>query len=275
MASMKPKKSSLPPPKARPRQSITVGKQRELNGRVIIGIVLAAVVVLGVVIALVVGGGDDDDGTTSGGSVPVAQCSADDSADDTGGDEPEATVGEFADGEIAQSVAVDGDPLDGFSQEMIQGETADTALCARAPIVSGYNYDGDPVTIDAAADGPTMVVMLAHWCPHCNAEIPRFNEWRDAGNVPDDLNIVGVSTGIDPNRPNYPPDEWLADKDWQWSVLADSAEASAFQAFGGEYFPTVVIIGSDGRVLLRFSGEPSAEQIDTLVRSALAADPAA
>ena len=58
-------------------------------------------------------------------------------------------------------------------------------------------------------------------------------------------------------------------------MVADSAEGTAFRAFGGEFFPTVVIIGSDGRVLLRFSGEPSADQIDTLVRSALAADPAA
>ena len=274
MASMKPKKSSLPPPKPRPRQSITVGKQRDLNGRIIIGIVLAAVVVLGVVIALVVGGGDGDD-ATSGDSVRVAQCSAEDTADETAGDEPQATVGEFADGEIAQPVAIDGEPLDGFSQEMIQGETTDTALCERAPIVSGYDYAGDPVTIDAAADGPTMVVLLAHWCPHCNAEIPRLNEWREAGNVPDGLNVVGVSTGIDPNRANYPPDEWLVDKDWQWPVLADTAELTAFQAFGGQYFPTVVIIGSDGRVLLRFSGEPSAAEIDTLVRSALAADSAA
>ena len=273
MASMKPKKSSLPPPKARPRQSITVGKQRELNGRIIIGIVVAAVVVLGIVIALVVGGGDDDEDATSGDSAPVALCSAEDTAGDTAGDESDVTVGEFVDGEIAQPVAVDGEPLDGFSQEMIQGDTADTALCARAPIVSGYDYAGDPVTIDAAADGPTMVVLLAHWCPHCNAEIPRLNEWREGGNVPDGLNVVGVSTGIDSSRANYPPDEWLAGMDWQWPVLADTAESTAFQAFGGQYFPTVVIIGSDGRVLLRFSGEPSAEEIDTLVRSALAADP--
>jgi cytochrome c biogenesis protein CcmG, thiol:disulfide interchange protein DsbE len=275
MASMKPKKSSLPPPKAKPRQSITVGKQRELNGRIIIGVVLAAVVILGVVIAVLVGGGDDDDEPTAGGSVPVAQCSAEDSTGDTTDEGSEGTVGEFADGEIAQPVAVEGDPLDGFSQPMIQGETADTALCARAPIVSGYNYDGDPVTIDAATDGPTMVVLLAHWCPHCNAEIPRLNEWRDAGNFPDGLNVVGVSTGIDPNRPNYPPAEWLVETDWQWPVLADSAEMTAFRAYGGEYFPTVVIIGSDGRVLLRFSGEPSVAEIDTLVRSALAADSAA
>ena len=242
MASMKPKKSSLPPPK--PRPAVTIGApKRELNGRIIIGIIVAAVVVLGVVIALVVGGGDDEPA-----DFPSLE-------------------------EVVKPVTIEGAALDGFTQEMIQGEAPDTAIGELAPIVSGVDYEGNAVTIDAAADGPTMVVLLAHWCPHCNAEIPRLNEWRESGNVPEDLNIVGVSTGVNPERDNYPPDQWLVDKDWQWTVLADSAEYSAFQAFGGEYFPTVVIIGSDGRVLTRFSGEPSAEEIDELVTAALASDP--
>ena len=51
-----------------------------------------------------------------------------------------------------------------------------------------------------------MVVLLAHWCPHCNAEIPVLNEWRDSGEIPDGLNIVGVSTGASADAPNFPPD---------------------------------------------------------------------
>jgi thiol-disulfide isomerase/thioredoxin len=155
---------------------------------------------------------------------------------------------------------------------MIEGSAADTAIGEVAPIVSGVDYDGNPITIDATADGPTMVVLLAHWCPHCNAEIPRLNEWRESGDVPDGLNVIGVSTGVSPDRQNYPPDQWLVAKDWQWPVLADSAEHTAFEAYGGAFFPTVVIIGSDGRVLTRFSGEPSAEEIHNLVTEALADD---
>lgn len=253
MASMKPKKSSLPPPKPRPRQAITVGKQREVNGRLIIGVVVAAVAVLGVVIALLVGGGDDN----SSDDLPPIE-------------------------EVVKPVTIDGAALDPFTDAMINGDAPDTAIGQVAPVVSGVDYEGNSVTIDAASDGPTMVVLLAHWCPHCNAEIPRLNEWRDAGDVPEGLNIVGVSTGVDPGRANYPPDQWLVDKDWQWPVLADSDLAadtdpavptSAFRAFGGQYFPTVVIIGSDGVVLTRFSGEPSADEIDQLVRDALAQDP--
>jgi hypothetical protein len=72
-----------------------------------------------------------------------------------------------------------------------------------------------------------MVVLLAHWCPHCNAEIPVLNEWRDSGEVPDGLNIVGVSTAVSADAPNYPPNEWLQEMDWRWPVLADDRAPDA------------------------------------------------
>lgn len=240
MASMKPKKSSLPPPK--PRPSVTVGQPRNINSRILIGAIVAAVVALALGIALLVGG------------------------DDTDGDRPPID-------EVAKPVTVDGDPLAPLTQSILEGQEPDTAIGQVAPVVTGVDYEDNPVTIDAAENGPTMVVLLAHWCPHCNAEIPRLNEWRDSGDVPEGLNVVGVSTGLDPTADNYPPDEWLTDKDWQWPVLADSADGTAFRAFGGQFYPTVVIIGSDGAVLSRFSGEPSAEEIDELVTTALDADP--
>ena len=147
-----------------------------------------------------------------------------------------------------------------FSRE-VQGGSPDPALCLRSPVVSGYDYDGNQITIDPAADGPTMVVLLAHWCPHCNAEIPVLNEWRDSGEIPDGLNVVGVSTGVSADAPNYPPDEWLVEKDWQWPVLADDAPPDdsspppAMGAFGGTSYPTLVFIDADGLVRRRLSGE--------------------
>ena len=61
MASMKPKKSSLPPPKPQPRQSVEVGQASSLNGRIVIAAIVGIAVIVGVVVALVVGGGGDDD----------------------------------------------------------------------------------------------------------------------------------------------------------------------------------------------------------------------
>ena len=40
-------------------------------------------------------------------------------------------------------------------------------------------FDGAPLTI-APTGKPMLVVFLAHWCPHCNAEIPRA---RPAGRL--------------------------------------------------------------------------------------------
>ena len=77
----------------------------------------------------------------------------------------------------------------------------------------GKDYDGNPVTITPGEDGPLMLVFLAHWCPHCNAEIPVLQEWEASGAIPEDLSIVGVSTAVVRDRPNYPPGR-VADRRW-------------------------------------------------------------
>ena len=103
------------------------------------------------------------------------------------------------------------------------GAGDDSAIGQPVPIVSGIDYEGNATVINPSADGPAMIVLLAHWCLHCNADVPRLNERRDSGEVPDGLNIVGVSTGVRPDVPTFPPDQWLVDKDWQWPVLADES----------------------------------------------------
>jgi thiol-disulfide isomerase/thioredoxin len=139
------------------------------------------------------------------------------------------------------------------------------------PVVSGVDYDGNEITIDPAADGPTMIALLAHWCPHCNNEIPVLNEWRDSGEIPEGLDIVGVSTGVDPSRPNYPPDKWLASMDWQWPVLADD-DGSAMAAYGGTSFPTLIFVDSDGNVFRQLTGEVPIEELDPLADELMALD---
>ncbi|HET9667642.1 MAG TPA: TlpA disulfide reductase family protein [Desertimonas sp.] len=207
----------------------------------LIAALVAVVAVIGVVVVLVVGtGGDDDEDTTS-------------------------SVEPF------RPVTVTGDPLPEFTSEIRAGDIDDPAVGQPVPVVAGTDYDGNEITIDPATDGPTMVVLLAHWCPHCNAEIPVLNEWRDSGGVPDGLNIVGVSTGASPDAPNYPPDEWLVDMDWQWPVLADDvppadgAPPPAMAAYGGTSYPTMVFVDSDGTVVERVSGEIPIDVIASIV----------
>ena len=224
------------------------------------------------VIALAGCGGDDDDATSATTTPPAASA-----PDDTGGatdapgtgaepappaagDGPNATVSpELPDVYQAEvgPVEVQGDALPELPDS--SGDN-DPAKGMAAPVVIGEDFDGNPVRIDAVNDGPTLAVFLAHWCPHCNREVPRINELRDEGAFPEGLNIVGVSTGLSPDRPNWPPSEWFVDMDWTYPVIADGVDMQretfiAADAYGLSGFPFITLIGSDGKVLARWSGE--------------------
>jgi thiol-disulfide isomerase/thioredoxin len=169
-------------------------------------------------------------------------------------------------------VEVYGDPLPALAPDTPIAD--DPALCAVAPVVLGQNFDGSAVTIDAANQGPTMVVFLAHWCPHCNAEIPRLLELRDAGRYPEGLDIVGVSTSPNPGRPNFPPSEWLPGLDWTYPVMQDGVDAAlekfvVADAFGVNAFPFMVLLDGQGRVAARFSGEHEPDEIIDLINEYL------
>ncbi|MEQ1700398.1 MAG: FKBP-type peptidyl-prolyl cis-trans isomerase [Ilumatobacteraceae bacterium] len=180
-------------------------------------------------------------------------------------------VGDLAD---SQPVTIQGDPLSAFTDT-----ASDDAVGVLAPTITGASFDGTPITIDGRQTGPVMVVFLAHWCPHCNAEIPRLLEWKASGAMPDGLQVIGVSTAVSQVSPNYPPAEWLADKGWSWPVMADESDGDgaaglAAQAFGATGWPYFVILGSDNQVLARSSGEMEISDLQVLVDGALAGDSA-
>ena len=129
-----------------------------------------------------------------------------------------------------------------------------------APVVNGFGFDGAPLTI-APTGKPMLVVFLAHWCPHCNAEIPRLIEWKDSGAMPADLGVVGVSTGARDDAPNWPPSQWVVDKAWPWPVMADNEDQSAAVAFGVSGYPGLILLNGDGKVLARRSGEAGIDEL--------------
>ena len=146
----------------------------------------------------------------------------------------------------------------------------DAAAGELAPVLSGKTFSGSSVTIDPARDGvPTMVVFLAHWCPHCNSEIPVLREWLDSGLVPDGLRVVGVTTASRADQPNWPPSRWIEEKGWPWEVLVDSEQQTAAVAYGVDGFPFMVIVDENGVVKKRWSGEQGLEMITRLVNDAV------
>jgi cytochrome c biogenesis protein CcmG, thiol:disulfide interchange protein DsbE len=219
-------------------------------------LVLAIVLVVAGVVALVavlVTRGDSDDGD-SASSVPTPA---------PGATPPGSAGGPPAGGTIdplAATVTVDGEPL-----PPLEDPNDDPAVGMAAPALHGTNYAGQATDIVPGTGGPMLVVFLAHWCPHCNEEIPVLLEWRDSGGIPSDLQIFGVSTAVSPERPNYPPGQWLQDKGWDWPVLADDVDFTAGIAYGVTGFPGFTLIDADGNVTARGSGEISIDDLQALV----------
>lgn len=176
-------------------------------------------------------------------------------------DDPTATAEMLAELErVLGDVEVSGDPLPPFVDDV-----ADTAIGMPAPVVVGADYTGAPVTIDPATDGPTMVIVMAHWCPHCNAEVPKLNQLRDDGRIPTGVNVVAVSSGVNPERDNFPPDQWITDVDWTFPVVADGLDDSgsfvASAAYGTAGVPFVVLVDGDGIVTERWAGERTVDDL--------------
>jgi thiol-disulfide isomerase/thioredoxin len=137
----------------------------------------------------------------------------------------------------------------------VKGETFDPAVGMVAPTLKGSNFAGTPVTI--GPDGhPQAIAFVAHWCPHCQREIPKLSEWLKTQGLPGDVELYIVPTGTLSNAPNYPPSTWLDDAGLaSVPTLVDNDASDAHAAFGGGDFPNWVYLDKDHKVVLRTSGE--------------------
>jgi thiol-disulfide isomerase/thioredoxin len=194
----------------------------------VIPITIGIVVLLAVVAALASRGGDDDDG---------------------------ATVTAV---EETRPVTVEGVPLPEFA------DGQDAAVGATAPELVGAGFDGTPVEI--AADGrPKVLMFLAHWCPHCQREVPVLAQWLADNGDPEGVDLYAVATGTTPDRPNYPPSAWLEREKLTVPTLVDDATFTAAQAYGLSAYPFFVALDGDNHVIVRGTGELTVEQWEALV----------
>ncbi len=162
-------------------------------------------------------------------------------------------------------ITVEGAPLPPYD-----AAEAATAIGLASPVVTGQSFDGTELVFGAPTESPTLLVFVAHWCPHCNDEIPVLIDLETSGRMPDGLDVMAVSTAVDPNGANYPPSEWIDGTGWPWPVMTDSETLDAINAVGGNSFPFAVVLDSDGTVLARRAGQASADDTVAFLESALA-----
>jgi thiol-disulfide isomerase/thioredoxin len=144
----------------------------------------------------------------------------------------------------------------------------DPALGSTIPTVTGSSFDGAAVSI--TNDGkPKLLLFAAHWCPHCQREIPMLSDYLRTHPLPAGVELVTIATGTSADRPNYPPSTWLASNPLPGRILADSADSNAAAAFGLPGYPYFVAVDANGRVAARTSGEISTSQFDELVQRAI------
>jgi cytochrome c biogenesis protein CcmG, thiol:disulfide interchange protein DsbE len=204
----------------------------------IIAVVIVIVALAGLVAALATrGGGDDDDSDATTTSITYGKVTV------TGTALPEG-----------------------------QGPQ-DPAIGSRVPSITGTDYTGNPVTVAPGKDGPLMIVVMAHWCPHCNNEVPKLIDWKKSGQVPDGLRVVGISTAATDGAPHFPPGEWLDQLGWDWPVIADDQQQTAAAAVGTPAYPFLVFVDAKGDVIARVSGELAIEDVQHFADAAAATAP--
>jgi thiol-disulfide isomerase/thioredoxin len=197
--------------------------------------------IVGAIIAIVIGGA----------AIVAITSSGSDSASTTG------SISEFSD------ITVSGEALPSFDSV---STATDTAIGLPAPVVSGKGFTGTEITTDGAGT-PTLLVFLAHWCPHCQREVPLLVEWEKDGKTPTGVDVIAVATGTDPANPNFPPSEWLAREEFPavWPVIADSADKKAANAFGLSGYPYFVLVDAQGNVFKRLSGEIPMDELTAII----------
>jgi cytochrome c biogenesis protein CcmG/thiol:disulfide interchange protein DsbE len=159
--------------------------------------------------------------------------------------------------------AVTGDPLPLFDA----AAAADPVIGLAAPTAVGADWEENEVRIEA--DGRSkIVVFLAHWCPHCQAEVPVVQTWLDEGNLPDDVDMYSVVTSTDRLRPNWPPQDWLEEEGWTVPAIMDDELGTVAVNYGMSGTPFYVVLDGDNNVIRRASGEIGVAGLNILVAEA-------
>ena len=143
---------------------------------------------------------------------------------------------------------------------------------SKAPDFSATTTGG-PFTLSAVQGRPVFLELFATWCPHCQRETAVLNALFDAyGRRVAFVAVSGSNLAIDGSSPESQQDvvQFIQRFNVHYPVAYD-ASLSVAHAYLQGGFPTIVIVGRNGKVRFITSGEiPQADlqrQLDAALSS--------
>jgi len=144
------------------------------------------------------------------------------------------------------------------------GENDDNiAIGLPGPLFSGPNQNSEIESLEKNGNAKALL-FLAHWCPHCQREVPIVQEIINTIGVPDGIDVIAIATSIDRGRDNYPPQDWLFDEGWSETQIYDIDKKIA-RAYGLTSFPYWVFLDKDLNVIARRAGNLPEDYIGQLL----------
>lgn len=139
---------------------------------------------------------------------------------------------------------------------------SDPATGTQLGDVVGIDWGSETeISISPRGDLPTLWLLVAHWCPHCQYQLPTLNGiWETLPH--DSVRTVVISTAQN-EAGGGEEDDWLSSGDFQFPVMIDTGNRLATQ-FGASAFPFWVVTDPNGIVMGRFAGrteEPAITQL--------------
>ena len=156
-------------------------------------------------------------------------------------------------------INVSGEPLPQYA-----GENDDNvALGLTAPTFSAPDQNSEIFQLEKNGNSKALL-FLAHWCPHCQREVPVVQRFIDSNGVPPGIDVIAVATSIDRGRDNYPPQEWLQREGWSETQIYD-LDREIGEAYGLNAFPYWVFLDKDLNVLARRTGNLPEDMVGALL----------
>ncbi|MEN8114922.1 MAG: TlpA disulfide reductase family protein [Actinomycetota bacterium] len=209
----------------------------------------------------------DDRLDTVGAEVAGVQDSVD--AVDTKVDAVDAKLDDLSTGGLIAPVASGSSGVaepsgpDGWLPPFQQGQP-DAALGVILGDVTGPEYyTGSDTAIDPTDGVARAWLIWAHWCPHCQRELPAVSEWyvENASSYPN-VELLSVTSSIDDTRGN-PLEPYLDELQLPFPTIVD-ADLALAQQLGVSAYPFWVFTGPDGTTLLRIAGYLETAQVQEI-----------